>query len=210
MDSLIVSSKEYRIYNYRYAVARDGQVLIVNTRTVAKTCPRKDGYIAIGKDLVHRMVATCWVHKADSLADDVHHRNEVRSDNRADNLEWLTHKEHIARHPLHGHQPATEESKQKIREYRTGRKSSEQTKLKQRIANLKLGIRPPARPKGFKVPEDQCAQQSELHWRNTTCEINGVVFRSFAEAGRALGMNSLTIRKRCLAATFPDYRLGRD
>lgn len=210
MNALIVDGIEYRLYNHLYAVARDGTVLKINTQTIVKPKPRKDGYMyAASKFLIHRMVATCWLEKP-KAAKEVHHINEIKTDNRADNLLWVSHREHIRdHHDFAGHYKRTEETKQKLREYRTGRKTSEETKLKQRIANLKLGIRPPPRPVGFKVPPSQITIMSENHWRNTSCEIDGIAYRSFADAGRALGMRPLTLRKRCLATTFPNHKLVR-
>ncbi len=210
MDVLIINGIQYRLYNRLYAVSRDGVVLKVNTQTIVEPKIRKDGYAYVAsKFLIHRMVGTCWLPRPNK-AREIHHINEVKAENHADNLMWVSHKEHIGDHHDFGRYERTEETRQKLREYRTGRKTSEGTKLKQRLANLSLGIRPPPRLKGYKVPDEQIAPMRENHWRNTSCEIDGIAYRSFAEAGRVLGMRSLTIRKRCLATTFPNFKVVRD
>ena len=210
MNSLIIDGTEYRIFNQRFAVSRGGGVLLISTQTPAYQHTRKDGYRQAHKFLVHRMVATCWLDRPEG-ANDVHHINENKGDNSASNLMWVTRKEHLGEHhDFSGRYERTEETKAKLRDYRTGRKTSEETKKKQREANLRLGIAPPARPKGFRVSEEQCAAQSEKHWRNTSCEIDGIRYRSFSDAGRALGIFKMTVRKRCLSPNFSNYVLVND
>ncbi len=225
MNSLIVSGIEYRIYNRNYAVSADGLVLKTRTQTPPPIKSNQQGYLYIGsRIMIHRMVATCWLIRPTADANDVHHINEIRTDNKAANLCWLTRQEHLAIHPNRARFERTQETREKLssallgreiseaareklRLYRTGRKSSEETKQKQRFASVNLGLRPPARPKGYKVPKEQCKAQSDNHWRNTSCKINGIVYRSFADAGRILGIRPLTLRKRCLSPNFRDYEL---
>lgn len=225
MNAMIVGRVEYRLYNRNYAVSADGAVLKMATLTAPPIKSSDQGYLYVGaRIMIHRMVATCWLPKPPAGANDVHHVNEIRTDNRDANLQWLTRQEHLAIHPDRARFERTpeirkkmsdamlgreisQEARQKLRLNRLGRKSSEETKEKQRVASLRLGLRPPVRPKGFKVPEEQCQAQSESHWRNTTCKIDGVVYRSFAEAGRALGIRLHTLRKRCMSPNFGDYEL---
>ena len=141
-------------------------------------------------------------------ATDVHHINHDRADNRAVNLLWLTTAEHMAQHPETGKQAMPESGKAKLRAYRLGMKTAEETKSKQREANLRLGIKPPPRATGAKMGEAFSAQMSEVSHNRQSCTINGVQYRSFSQAGEALGIKQHTLRKRCLSDSFPDYRLG--
>ena len=208
MDSMTMNGIEYRLFNHRYAVSQQGEVVRVATQTPIPLRVSTTGYCR-ASFWVHRMVATCWVPGQTAEANEVHHINENKTDNRAENLEWISHKTHLGvRHNFLGRYERTEETRQKLRDYRTGRKTSDETKAKQREASLRLGNRPPARPIGFKVSAEVVASQSENHWRNTSCEVDGIAYRSFAEAGRALGIKSLTLRKRCLSPGFPSYRIA--
>jgi len=154
---------------------------------------------------MHRAVAQCWLESFDP-AKHVHHINGNKADNRAENLECLTAKEHFAdRHAgLSGHYIRTPEIKQKLRQARIGKVTSEETKAKQRAALL-----------GRKRPYFERAAHSEAsklarsltHHRNTGCSVLGVEYRSFAEAAKATGIHRFTLRKRCLSENFPDYRI---
>lgn len=68
---------------------------------VLRQLPRKHGYLAVflyksdGKrthESVHRLVASAFCERKKE-ATEVNHKNEIKTDNRAENLEWITHKE---------------------------------------------------------------------------------------------------------------------
>src|SRR5258707_6105761 len=89
---------EYRVFDHLYAVSRCGKVL----RKLSPIFPRKrpDGYLEIGRRrLLHRVVALCWLPRPER-ARLIHHKDHDKSNNRADNLEWVTPKQHMGeRHP---------------------------------------------------------------------------------------------------------------
>ena len=207
MLSIEVDGIVYRFFDHLYAVSRCGKVL----RKLQPYVPvaRKDGYVALGRErLMHRVVAACWLDNFDP-AKHVHHINGDKADNRVDNLECLTPKEHFAER--HGdalyemaHHIRTPETREKIRQARLGTVTSEETKAKQRAALL--GRKRPFFTRAPHSPES-LQSKSESHPRNTACEVLGVVYRSFAEASKATGIHRFTVRKRCLSENFPDYKI---
>ncbi len=206
---IIHNGISYRAYNHIYAVSACGKFLKIKTLSPYTPKLRPDGYLSTGRQtLAHRVVATCWVEQPED-ANHVHHINGDKADNRAKNLEWVTPKTHFSeRHEglSRGHR-MSEEGKQRLRELRLGSKSSEETKQKQREATLRLGLKPPARPIGTKCSED-AVEKMRLNSPNARgCVIDGVVYRSFSEAGRALNEKPHTLRKRCLSSSFGNYAL---
>lgn len=207
MHSITIEGTTFRFYDHLYAVSRAGIVL----RNLLPYEPklRPDGYAAVGRRrLLHRMVATCWCDRPEG-ANHVHHKNHNKGDNRASNLEWITHKVHMSeRHPeIRRGQSMSERGKQTLRELRTGSVTSEVTKQKQREASLRLGCKPPPRPVGTKCSAAAIAKMQANSPNAAACEILGVAYPSFSAAGRALGIKPHTLRKRCLSESFPDYRI---
>ncbi len=208
MTVIIYAGKEFRFFDHRYAVSEDGEVFFIKTQSIIPGTVRPDGYTEIGGHRRrHRMVATCWIPNPNN-AKHVHHKNHDKSDDRAQNLEWLTPKEHISdRHKGIWNYVRSEETRQKLREYRTGRPTSDETKAKQRDANLRLGIRPPPPLKGIKRSAADRLAMSLNSPNAVHCEVDGVVYRSFKEAGMALNIKPATIRKRCHSSNFATYKL---
>ncbi|MDR9813105.1 HNH endonuclease [Rhizobium hidalgonense] len=200
----------YRAYDHIYAVSACGRFLKIKTLSPCTPLLRQDGYLSVGRQrLAHRVVATCWVAKPDG-ADHVHHINRDKTDNRAENLEWVSQREHntVKHKGSSGHYVRTEITKQKLRDYRTGRQTEEATKQKQREAALRLGLKPPPRPVGSKCSND-AVEKMRINSPNARgCVIDGVVYRSFSEAGRALNEKPHTLRKRCLSSSFGNYALA--
>ena len=203
MKSIIIDNIEYRFFNYLYAVSACGKVL----KKLAPFAPtqRADGYLTIGDYLMHRVVASCWL-ETPITKKHVHHINGIRNDNRAENLECLSPKEHFGdRHKeTNGRQPCSEEAKEKIRQSRLGKVTSEETKAKQRAALLGK-----TRPFFHRAPhsKESLELKSLNHPKNTQCKVNGVIYRSYSDASRELDIKKMTIRKRCLSKNFPDYEL---
>ena len=204
MISIEVDGIHYRFINHLFAVSRCGKVL----RKLLTYSPvlRQDGYTTLGnKKLTHRVVAQCWLESFDP-GKHVHHINGNKSDNRAENLECLTAKEHFGdRHAeTNGRHSCSPEAREKVRQARLGSITSEETKAKQRAALL--GRKRPYFKRAPHSDESKQARSLE-HPRNTGCCVLGVVYRSFAEAAKATNIHRFTIRKRCLSENFPDFKI---
>jgi len=202
MISIQVDGIEYRFYDHLYAVSRCGKVL----RKLLPYTPTQHnfGYLCLGRQrLMHRVVAKCWLESFDPNKH-VHHINGIKSDNRAENLECLTAKEHLGdRHEgLNGYYIRTDETREKIRQARLGKVTSKETKAKQRAALL--GRKRPHFDRAGHSKASK-AKRSLEHHRNTGCVVFGVEYRSFAKAAEATGIHRFTLRKRCLSENFPDY-----
>lgn len=211
MLSTVYEGVEYRFVGHIFAVSACGKFLRRLVPTSPK--PRRDGYLGIGRQtLAHRMVAAAWCDKPEG-ATHVHHVNhdkQDKQDNRAENLIWVSALEHMRdHHPgmARGH-TMSEDGKARLRALRLGSKTSEETKEKQRLASLRLGSRPPPRPKGTRMDETSRLKMSLNSPNARGCTINGVSYRSFNDAGMALGQKPHTLRKRCLSENFPDYKIG--
>lgn len=181
MLSIEIDGITYRFFDHLYAVSACGKVL----RKLSPYNPtlRYDGYLALGRQrLMHRVVAACWVENPQN-SKHVHHINGIKSDNRAINLQWVTPKEHMAEHlDQLGQYVRTDETRQKNRAYRTGKKDSEETKIKKR-ATL------------------------DAHRNATACVYNGVTYPTIKAGAIAANIKRGTFKVRCLSKNFPNYEL---
>ena len=207
MISYLLDGIEYKPFNHLYAVSRCGKFLRKGVPINPKQRP--DGYLHIGRQqLAHRLVAAVWCERPDG-ANHVHHINHIKTDNRKENLQWVTPKQHFGElhADTHGRHTMSESGRQKLRTLRLGSKTSEATKQKQREASLRLGCRPPAPMLGRKLSKETIAKMRENSPNANACKVNGVAYQSFNQAGDALGIKPHTLRKRCLSKNFPEYQL---
>jgi hypothetical protein len=171
----------YRCFDHLFAVSRCGKVL----RKMAFYEPTMHncGYLALGRRrLMHRVVAFCWLDRPEG-ATHVHHKNEIKTDNRADNLEWVTPKQHFTeRHTGMGHHVPSDYARALSRARRLGTKDDEKTR--QRKAQILADVGP-----------------------KTPCKFQGVGYPSVAAGARAAGIPPATFRLRCLSKNFPEYAL---
>jgi hypothetical protein len=195
MKSFIFMGIEYKFYDHLYACSACGKAIKLKKITLpdgqevpdysnvkqAVYWPRPDGYINVGRRrLLHRVVATCWIENPEN-AKHVHHKNGIKSDNRADNLEWITPKKHADKHPKTPY-IRTPESIAKFVKSKTGTKDNEASRIKKKARLITI------------VPR-------------TTCKYKGIEYPSITEAARILNINKSTFRLRCNSKNFPDYEI---
>lgn len=90
-------STEYAVSNLGRVKMKTGKVSTVSERS----CGYKRLRIKQGTIAIHRMVAEMFVANPEKKPF-VNHKNGVKSDNRAENLEWVTHRENMI-HAEHLH-----------------------------------------------------------------------------------------------------------
>ena len=91
---------ELRIPGYpNYTVSRRGEVVTIKTNRQRKLHKNLSGYLCIALArapgekakalMVHRLVAAAYISNPTNLPE-INHKNLVRTDNRVENLEWIS------------------------------------------------------------------------------------------------------------------------
>ncbi len=203
-----MSNIEYRTYDHLFSVSCDG--LLLRKGMPYTPIRRKDGYETAGRRrLVHRMVASIWIRE---IGEDecVHHKNHIKHDNRASNLEIVSvhkhltesHKENLEKF---SRSKMSEAGKQRLRDLRTGTKMPDETKRKIGDTIKRLGIRPPVTT--GPLPAHVLQQRRENPPKAKACVVFGIRYKTFKDASEATGIKRGTLRKRCYSSNFPEYVL---
>lgn len=89
--------KEFTYYGSNLLVGDQGT--IYREGKLAKQYPTYDGYLQVGLKKAsiktHRLVAMCWVPGRTEERNEVNHKDFNRTNNCAENLEWVTHTENV-------------------------------------------------------------------------------------------------------------------
>ena len=138
-----------QIFKGLYEVSSDGTVITHNWRntrrtSILKPATDKKGYLRVGLQIdgklctkkVHRLIAEAFIPNPENKPQ-VNHKNSVKSDNRVDNLEWVTNKENVIHAVLSGNCNYVRLNPVKIKEIRKLYLSGDYT---QKEIGLKYGV----------------------------------------------------------------------
>lgn len=198
MNVLISNGVTYRQFNSKYFVSSDGVVL--KNLIITKPDPVVKRYLRVSGNLVHRMVAECWLENPFNLRE-VHHIDHNPLNNNVTNLEWISRKDHCGeKHKgSTGKYTRTAVHKQRIRECRQGSIMAEEVKSK-----ISSSVK-----NHFDNPDNLLKYRESLKTRRngniSPCEIDGIRYESISHASRELGILSGTIRVRLFSKNFPTW-----
>jgi len=86
------------IFDNRYIIYSDGRIWSMIRNKFLKASLHHTGYTRVNIDkkcyTIHRLVAEAFIPNPNNFSD-INHINEIKSDNRVENLEWCTHRHNI-------------------------------------------------------------------------------------------------------------------
>lgn len=103
MNKIIVNNIEFvQFRNSNYYVNKLGEVYNIRSRKVTNGCYDKNGYKRFNYNTkprkscsIHRAVLETYNPRVDCDLLEVNHINQIKDDNRLENLEWVTHEENM-------------------------------------------------------------------------------------------------------------------